>query len=166
MYEFLSLSFLYIASPQQGDLRLSGPPSGQGAGSGARTRDRRVPADLRADSQATMLPTPLFTCIRGKLWYACNFKVKSGLPVSSSPSAVEYPSKFFFRSSCSLALHMHLVGKICEGNEIPLWRKPYRRGMYQKAEGRANEKKSFFIWFPKRKAKGEQQQRTEDITDD
>ncbi|GFN91195.1 hypothetical protein PoB_001770100 [Plakobranchus ocellatus] len=31
----LSLSFLYIASPQQGDLRLSGPPSGQGAGSGA-----------------------------------------------------------------------------------------------------------------------------------
>ncbi|GFO26985.1 hypothetical protein PoB_005349000 [Plakobranchus ocellatus] len=53
-----SLSFLYIASPQQGDLRLSGPPSGQGAGSGARTRDRRVPADLRADSQATVLPTP------------------------------------------------------------------------------------------------------------
>ncbi|GFO23846.1 hypothetical protein PoB_005035100 [Plakobranchus ocellatus] len=43
-----SLSFLYIASPQQGDLRLSGPPSGQGASSGARTRDRRVPADLRA----------------------------------------------------------------------------------------------------------------------
>ncbi|GFN97389.1 hypothetical protein PoB_002389500 [Plakobranchus ocellatus] len=38
------------SSPQQGDLRLSGPPSGQGAGSGARTRDRRVPADLRADS--------------------------------------------------------------------------------------------------------------------
>ncbi|GFO43227.1 hypothetical protein PoB_006973200 [Plakobranchus ocellatus] len=54
------LSFLYIASPQQGDLRLSGPPSGQGAGSGARTRDRRVPADLRADSQATVLPTPQY----------------------------------------------------------------------------------------------------------
>ncbi|GFN94447.1 hypothetical protein PoB_002095300 [Plakobranchus ocellatus] len=49
----LSLSFLYIASPQQGDLRLSGPPSGQGADSGARTRDRRVPADLRANSQAS-----------------------------------------------------------------------------------------------------------------
>ncbi|GFO11695.1 hypothetical protein PoB_003820000 [Plakobranchus ocellatus] len=46
------------AVPQQGDLRLSGPPSGQGAGSGARTRDRRIPADLRADSQATVLPTP------------------------------------------------------------------------------------------------------------
>ncbi|GFN84634.1 hypothetical protein PoB_001114000 [Plakobranchus ocellatus] len=53
-----AFEFLYIASPQQGDLRLSGPPSGQGAGSGARTRDRRVPADLRADSQATVLPTP------------------------------------------------------------------------------------------------------------
>ncbi|GFN87126.1 hypothetical protein PoB_001363200 [Plakobranchus ocellatus] len=48
----------FPASPQQGDLRLSGPPSGQGAGSGARTRDRRLPADLRADSQATLLPTP------------------------------------------------------------------------------------------------------------
>ncbi|GFO03620.1 hypothetical protein PoB_003012500 [Plakobranchus ocellatus] len=45
--------FLYKASPQQGDLRLSGLPPGQGAGGGARTRDRRVPADLRADSLAT-----------------------------------------------------------------------------------------------------------------
>ncbi|GFO35875.1 protocadherin fat 4-like [Plakobranchus ocellatus] len=42
--------FLYIASPQQGDLRLSGCPSGQVAGGLARTRDRRVPVDLRADS--------------------------------------------------------------------------------------------------------------------
>ncbi|GFN82304.1 LOW QUALITY PROTEIN: hypothetical protein PoB_000881000 [Plakobranchus ocellatus] len=31
----------------QGVLRLSGPPSGQDAGGGARTRDRRVTADLR-----------------------------------------------------------------------------------------------------------------------
>ncbi|GFN86699.1 hypothetical protein PoB_001320500 [Plakobranchus ocellatus] len=45
------------ASPQQGDLRLSGPPSGQGAGSGVRTRDRRIPADIRADSLATVPPT-------------------------------------------------------------------------------------------------------------
>ncbi|GFO19825.1 hypothetical protein PoB_004633000 [Plakobranchus ocellatus] len=45
------------STPQQGDLGLSGPPSGQGAGSGARTRDRRVPADLRADSLATVPPT-------------------------------------------------------------------------------------------------------------
>ncbi|GFO06467.1 hypothetical protein PoB_003297200 [Plakobranchus ocellatus] len=47
-----------ILGPQQGDLRLSGPPSGQGAGGGARTRDRKVPADLRADSLATVPPTP------------------------------------------------------------------------------------------------------------
>ncbi|GFO28106.1 DC-STAMP domain-containing protein 1-like [Plakobranchus ocellatus] len=47
-----------IRHPQQGDLRLSGPPSGQGAGGGARTHDRRVPADLRADSLATVPPTP------------------------------------------------------------------------------------------------------------
>ncbi|GFO19453.1 hypothetical protein PoB_004595800 [Plakobranchus ocellatus] len=53
------IGFLYTASPQQSDLRLSGPPSGQGAGGGARTRDRMVPADLRADSLATVPPTPL-----------------------------------------------------------------------------------------------------------
>ncbi|GFO34477.1 hypothetical protein PoB_006098200 [Plakobranchus ocellatus] len=41
-------------------LRLSGPPSGQGAGGGARTRDRRVPVDLRADSLVAELPTPEF----------------------------------------------------------------------------------------------------------
>ncbi|GFO01851.1 hypothetical protein PoB_002835600 [Plakobranchus ocellatus] len=45
------------SSPQQGDLRLLGPPSGRGADGRARTRDRRVPADLRADPQATVLPT-------------------------------------------------------------------------------------------------------------
>ncbi|GFN99311.1 hypothetical protein PoB_002581700 [Plakobranchus ocellatus] len=44
-------------SPQQGDLRLSGPPSGQGADGWARTRDRRVPADLRAGFLATEPPT-------------------------------------------------------------------------------------------------------------
>ncbi|GFO50700.1 hypothetical protein PoB_007720500 [Plakobranchus ocellatus] len=47
--------FLHLANPQQGDLRLSVPPSGQGAG--ARTRDRKVPAVLRADSLATETPT-------------------------------------------------------------------------------------------------------------
>ncbi|GFN95230.1 hypothetical protein PoB_002173600 [Plakobranchus ocellatus] len=54
------LSAIATRSPQQGDLRLSGPPSGQDAGGGARTRDRRVPADLRADSLATVPPTPPF----------------------------------------------------------------------------------------------------------
>ncbi|GFO35072.1 hypothetical protein PoB_006157700 [Plakobranchus ocellatus] len=46
------------ASPQQGDLRLSSSPSGQGAGGGSRTRDREIPADLRADSLSTMPLTP------------------------------------------------------------------------------------------------------------
>ncbi|GFN90682.1 hypothetical protein PoB_001718800 [Plakobranchus ocellatus] len=52
--------------PQQGDLRLSGPPSDQGAGDGAGTRDRMVPADLRADSLATVPPTHL--CYFGMLF--------------------------------------------------------------------------------------------------
>ncbi|GFO25098.1 hypothetical protein PoB_005160300 [Plakobranchus ocellatus] len=52
-------TFVPVPVHNEGDLRLSGPPSGQGAGSGARTRDRRVPADLRADSLATVPPTPL-----------------------------------------------------------------------------------------------------------
>ncbi|GFN81551.1 hypothetical protein PoB_000805700 [Plakobranchus ocellatus] len=49
---------LYIASPQQGDLKLLGSPSGQGAGDGARTRDRRIPEYLRIDSLTTVPPTP------------------------------------------------------------------------------------------------------------
>ncbi|GFO01955.1 hypothetical protein PoB_002846000 [Plakobranchus ocellatus] len=40
--------------PQQGDLRLSGPPSGQDASGGARTRDGRVPIDLRAGWPASV----------------------------------------------------------------------------------------------------------------
>ncbi|GFO47415.1 hypothetical protein PoB_007392000, partial [Plakobranchus ocellatus] len=43
--------------PRSQKFRLTGPPSGQGAGGGARTRDRRVPADLRGDSLAIVLPT-------------------------------------------------------------------------------------------------------------
>ncbi|GFO39400.1 hypothetical protein PoB_006590500 [Plakobranchus ocellatus] len=53
------VGFLYIASPQQGDLRLLGPPPGRDADGGARTRDRWLPADFRADSQATVPPKPL-----------------------------------------------------------------------------------------------------------
>ncbi|GFO05937.1 hypothetical protein PoB_003244200 [Plakobranchus ocellatus] len=62
-YVYIQIQFglLYIASPQQGSIRLSGPPSGQGAGGGARTRDRRFPADLRADSLATVPSTPPYT---------------------------------------------------------------------------------------------------------
>ncbi|GFO22391.1 hypothetical protein PoB_004889600 [Plakobranchus ocellatus] len=47
-------------SPQQGDLRLSGPPSGQDADGGARTPHRRVPSDLRANLLATVPPMPPF----------------------------------------------------------------------------------------------------------
>ncbi|GFO12088.1 hypothetical protein PoB_003859300 [Plakobranchus ocellatus] len=39
-------------------LLTHGPPSGRGAGGGARSRDRMVPADLRTDSQASVPPTP------------------------------------------------------------------------------------------------------------
>ncbi|GFN82731.1 toll-like receptor g [Plakobranchus ocellatus] len=52
---------LYIASPQQRDLRLSGPLSGQGAGSGAQTCGRDVPADLRADRYRLCHRRPLST---------------------------------------------------------------------------------------------------------
>ncbi|GFO08697.1 hypothetical protein PoB_003520200 [Plakobranchus ocellatus] len=51
-----SLSVPTCARPQQGDLGLSGPPSGEGAGGGARTCDRSVPADFRADSLPTVPP--------------------------------------------------------------------------------------------------------------
>ncbi|GFO28598.1 hypothetical protein PoB_005510300 [Plakobranchus ocellatus] len=46
-----------LTSSQKGDLGLSDPSSGQGADGGARTRDRRFPVDLRADSLATVQPT-------------------------------------------------------------------------------------------------------------
>ncbi|GFO08744.1 hypothetical protein PoB_003524900 [Plakobranchus ocellatus] len=51
-------SAIFSASLHQGHFRLLGPPSGRGADGGARTRDRGVPTDLRADSQATVPPTP------------------------------------------------------------------------------------------------------------
>ncbi|GFO10808.1 beta-1,3-galactosyltransferase 1-like [Plakobranchus ocellatus] len=48
---------LSIACPQQGDLRLSRPPSSQGTSGRARARDRRVPADLRTESLSTGPPS-------------------------------------------------------------------------------------------------------------
>ncbi|GFN89542.1 hypothetical protein PoB_001604800 [Plakobranchus ocellatus] len=58
LVDYMHLNTHYIVTsnegPQQGDLRLSGHPLGRGAGSGARTRGRRVLADLRADSLATV----------------------------------------------------------------------------------------------------------------
>ncbi|GFN90421.1 hypothetical protein PoB_001692700 [Plakobranchus ocellatus] len=60
-FRFCMVWFLYIASPHQGDLRFSGPPSGQRAGAWDRIRDRWVLADLRKDSLSTVPPTPLST---------------------------------------------------------------------------------------------------------
>ncbi|GFO02174.1 hypothetical protein PoB_002867900 [Plakobranchus ocellatus] len=48
----------FYLNPQQGDLRLLGTPSGQGACGMARTRDRMVPIDLRADWLTTEPQTP------------------------------------------------------------------------------------------------------------
>ncbi|GFO21511.1 hypothetical protein PoB_004801600 [Plakobranchus ocellatus] len=42
------------AGPQQDDLRLSGPLTGQGASGEAQASDRRVPVDIRVDSLATV----------------------------------------------------------------------------------------------------------------
>ncbi|GFN78890.1 hypothetical protein PoB_000539600 [Plakobranchus ocellatus] len=50
----------------KGNLRLSGPPSGQGAGGGARNRERNVPADLRADSLVTVPPMPVRLGVGGE----------------------------------------------------------------------------------------------------
>ncbi|GFN91235.1 hypothetical protein PoB_001774100 [Plakobranchus ocellatus] len=66
------------AIPQQGDLRLLSPLLGHGASGGARTRDRRIPSDLRAVSLAAVAlrprvfrdcvrAAPLFVYIRGQV---------------------------------------------------------------------------------------------------
>ncbi|GFO33688.1 hypothetical protein PoB_006019300 [Plakobranchus ocellatus] len=46
-----------ISRPQHGDLKLLGTLSGQGTDGGARTRDTRVPTDLKADSLPTVPQT-------------------------------------------------------------------------------------------------------------
>ncbi|GFO36804.1 hypothetical protein PoB_006330900 [Plakobranchus ocellatus] len=46
------------ASSQKGDLKLYGPPSDQGTCDGPRTCNRRIPADVMADSLAREPPTP------------------------------------------------------------------------------------------------------------
>ncbi|GFN79852.1 hypothetical protein PoB_000635800 [Plakobranchus ocellatus] len=50
--------FLWTASPQQGDLRFSGPTPGQGAGGLAQTHARRVLTDFTAGLLSTMPSTP------------------------------------------------------------------------------------------------------------
>ncbi|GFO48874.1 hypothetical protein PoB_007537900 [Plakobranchus ocellatus] len=48
------------ACPQHSDLKLSGPPSSQGANGGARTCNRSFLGDLMADSVVTMQRTSPF----------------------------------------------------------------------------------------------------------
>ncbi|GFN85395.1 hypothetical protein PoB_001190100 [Plakobranchus ocellatus] len=52
--EWFGLVFVYSQSTT---IRLSGSALGHGASGGARNRDRRILADLRADSLATVPPT-------------------------------------------------------------------------------------------------------------
>ncbi|GFO03957.1 receptor-type tyrosine-protein phosphatase kappa [Plakobranchus ocellatus] len=48
------------SSLQHGDIRLLGPPSGQGGGDGTRILDNTFPANLRANSLSTVPATPSF----------------------------------------------------------------------------------------------------------
>ncbi|GFO31941.1 hypothetical protein PoB_005844600 [Plakobranchus ocellatus] len=96
--------FLYIASPQQSDLRLSGPTSGEGANSRARTRDRRVPEDLRVDMLAT---TPRMSVEDRKRKDDQNKSTK--IPVSSPSVEVDCFLSFFF--CCSPTLRV--LGSSC-----------------------------------------------------
>ncbi|GFO37073.1 hypothetical protein PoB_006357800 [Plakobranchus ocellatus] len=49
-------------SPQQGDLSFSDPPSGHGTSGGARTPNKRDPADLRDRLLSTVPPRPGLNC--------------------------------------------------------------------------------------------------------
>ncbi|GFO10880.1 hypothetical protein PoB_003738500 [Plakobranchus ocellatus] len=68
--------FVYIASLQRGDLRLSNHSSGQGADGKARTRDSRVLAGLRADSLSTV---PRTKVVGKKLTSFCAYWVCASL---------------------------------------------------------------------------------------
>ncbi|GFO16107.1 hypothetical protein PoB_004261200 [Plakobranchus ocellatus] len=56
-------SFSNPAASNYGDSRLLDPPSGQGASGGAQIRNRRVPADHKADS---LSPGPLTPLLNGE----------------------------------------------------------------------------------------------------
>ncbi|GFN88231.1 hypothetical protein PoB_001473700 [Plakobranchus ocellatus] len=57
------VTFLCTVSLHKGDLRLSGPPSGQGTCSGTKIGDKRIPADLMVDPLSTV-PTTLRDILR------------------------------------------------------------------------------------------------------
>ncbi|GFO09445.1 hypothetical protein PoB_003595000 [Plakobranchus ocellatus] len=60
----LVFGFCVIASLQQSDLRLSGPPSGQVSGREASTRNSRMPADFRTHLEGTLHLTKLYASIQ------------------------------------------------------------------------------------------------------
>ncbi|GFN91377.1 hypothetical protein PoB_001788300 [Plakobranchus ocellatus] len=96
----------WFKNTQQGDLRLSGPLSDQGAGGGARTRDRMVPSDLRVDSLASVPPTPLM----------------SGKPAEPKQRIKQW---YKFEHSCGL-LHLEQEGKEEVKDEVKRKRKKKR----------------------------------------
>ncbi|GFN98046.1 hypothetical protein PoB_002455200 [Plakobranchus ocellatus] len=77
---------LYIASPQQCDLRIPGAPLGQAAGGGARTHDRRVPADLRANSLSTVPPKSFSEDI---CTITSMLESETSIPISSDKNTVK-----------------------------------------------------------------------------
>ncbi|GFO27465.1 clionin-like peptide [Plakobranchus ocellatus] len=77
-----------MASPQQGDLKLSCVLSGQGAACGARTPRQRDPADLRETLHLAMTPTCYnFACILAVL--VCLSPLSRASPLESIEGPVE-----------------------------------------------------------------------------
>ncbi|GFO23609.1 hypothetical protein PoB_005011400 [Plakobranchus ocellatus] len=82
---------MHTANPQQGDLRLFGPQSGQGAVGGARTCYRMVPADLMDRGQ-----TSVGTLARS--WGLYDQRSPGGVPDSSWLQSSETRGKTVFPS--------------------------------------------------------------------
>ncbi|GFO44833.1 hypothetical protein PoB_007133800 [Plakobranchus ocellatus] len=80
--DVLWVSFFVYSQSTTGDRRLSGSPSGQSSGRGVRTRRKRVPADIRVDSLATVPPTHQ-VCGQKVTDIIYSGKVRSKITVSS-----------------------------------------------------------------------------------
>ncbi|GFN90805.1 protein neuralized [Plakobranchus ocellatus] len=102
--------FLYIVSPQQGDLRLWGLPPGRGGV--ARACNRRVRADSKADSLDTVPPTPLL----GKNSSTC---VQSGIQEKGRNNCGQTGMLEKSRSTCGQ------TGILRKRVEVPVGRQEY-----------------------------------------
>ncbi|GFO15238.1 Brain-specific homeobox-like protein [Plakobranchus ocellatus] len=87
--------FRLVASQQQGHPRLSDPRSGQGAGDGARTRDRNISSDFRAVSPEIVPPTPLFKEASSFCWFRSCFEDNDYSP-SHPVSFIRHQSSCWF----------------------------------------------------------------------